>query len=280
MEISTNTQRGLSSFDVLLTRNVPHILEMIFLSLDYESFKSCLEVSNTWMKMLRSESFNKRAKYLFQKEIAQDEVKLWQKSWAGDKNGVKRLLLIGLLDVNHVQIDFYKPQNALTSLGAAASEGHKQVVQVLLEKGAHLNKAHKLALTPLQKTVSAGHEEVVQLLLDWGADPNVKDEYGWTPLHEAASEGKTCLVTLLLERGANPNASNKYGETPLHLASTKTVVQLLLNRGAELDKRDKSGRTPLHSASRRRKKVLVDLLLQKGANQSRRQTWSDPTSFG
>ena len=34
-----------SSFDVLLNKNVPHVLEKIFLSLDYASFKSCLQVS-------------------------------------------------------------------------------------------------------------------------------------------------------------------------------------------------------------------------------------------
>ena len=37
-----------TGFDKLFVMNVPHILEKIFLSLDYESFKKCHDVSNTW----------------------------------------------------------------------------------------------------------------------------------------------------------------------------------------------------------------------------------------
>ena len=41
----------------LFTESVPHVLEKIFFSLDYESFKTCKEVSISWNKLLTSESF-------------------------------------------------------------------------------------------------------------------------------------------------------------------------------------------------------------------------------
>ena len=53
-----------SGFNTLLKRNVPHILETIFLSLDYESFKACQEVNNEWKRLLTSESFKMRTKIL------------------------------------------------------------------------------------------------------------------------------------------------------------------------------------------------------------------------
>ena len=58
-----------SSFDTLFAKNVPHILEKIFLSLDYESFKACQRVNNSWNVLLTSASFIKKARTLFQKGI-------------------------------------------------------------------------------------------------------------------------------------------------------------------------------------------------------------------
>ena len=56
-------------FDRLLTRNVPHILEKIFFSLDYASFKKCLKVSKSWNDILKTESFLKRGKTVFWDDI-------------------------------------------------------------------------------------------------------------------------------------------------------------------------------------------------------------------
>ena len=54
-----------SAFDKLFTKNVLHILEEIFFDLDYESFKTCLEVSNLWRQLLTSESFIKKERWCF-----------------------------------------------------------------------------------------------------------------------------------------------------------------------------------------------------------------------
>ena len=72
-----------NSADILFTRNVPHIIEMIFLSLDYKSLKVCFEVSNTWNELLTSESFQRKATSVFQYELLEDERKLWLVSSEG-----------------------------------------------------------------------------------------------------------------------------------------------------------------------------------------------------
>ena len=64
--MNTNAPRG---FDKLFTKSVPHILEKIFLSLDYASFNNCQEVCNEWKAFLGSEQFNRRAKYVYLDEI-------------------------------------------------------------------------------------------------------------------------------------------------------------------------------------------------------------------
>ena len=46
-------------FDKLLSKNVPHIHEGIFFSLDYESFVACRKVSRKWEELLSSEPFKR-----------------------------------------------------------------------------------------------------------------------------------------------------------------------------------------------------------------------------
>ena len=49
------------AFDKLFTTNEPDILEKIFLSLDFSSFKACRDVSRTWRELLTTEYFKKKA---------------------------------------------------------------------------------------------------------------------------------------------------------------------------------------------------------------------------
>ena len=53
---------NLCHFNVLFTRNVPHILEKIFLSLDYESYESAGNVSTVWYNLLTSKNYQRKAK--------------------------------------------------------------------------------------------------------------------------------------------------------------------------------------------------------------------------
>ena len=63
-----------SGFDVLLTKNVPHILEKIFFSLDYKSFITCREVSKLWKELLTSKSFQMKEKSVYIMEL-RDHIK-------------------------------------------------------------------------------------------------------------------------------------------------------------------------------------------------------------
>ena len=59
-------------FDKLFTKFVPHILEKIFFSMDYESYKNCLEVSKSWNNLFTSESFLRRGKSVFSEDIQKE----------------------------------------------------------------------------------------------------------------------------------------------------------------------------------------------------------------
>ena len=85
------------AFDKLLEKNVPHIVEKIFLPLDFQSFMMCLEVSNTWRELLKTEWLRRKVKLLFQHEIPME---LWNAAMYGKSEIVIKLLSTGLMNVN------------------------------------------------------------------------------------------------------------------------------------------------------------------------------------
>ena len=252
-------------FDALFSKNVPHILDMIFFSVDYKSYKNCLEVNKFWHDLLTSESYQRKVKSVFHHELLEDEKKLHSASGEGNAHEVGRLLYTGMLDVNCVW-----QYNKTTPLSEAAKNSHYEVVQRLLNSSADPNKADIDKETPLHFAAKRGHKDIVQLLLDSGADPNKADNFGQTPLHWAAERGRKDIVQLLLDSGADPNkAIIINGETPLHWAAEgghNDIVQLLLDSGADPNKANNFGRTPLHLAAERDHKNIVQHLLNSGAD--------------
>ena len=78
--------------DTLFTKSVPHLLEKIFFSLDYESFQTCFRVNTAWNKLQVFQSYQKRAKSVFSNEIYKDIEKLRDASAEGNVDEIKSLL--------------------------------------------------------------------------------------------------------------------------------------------------------------------------------------------
>ena len=175
------------AFDALFTKSVPHILEKIFFSLDYESFKTCMEVSNPWKELLTSESFKKMGASLFRKCA---ERELLQASNFEDSKEAKIILSRFMVDVDCIGGLF-----GSTPLYHATLCGHGNVVKLLLDKGADPNKEY--GWTPLHLAIYKGHKDVVQLLLNGGADPRKANRWGDTPLSQAQKYGRMDIVQIL-----------------------------------------------------------------------------------
>ena len=54
--------------------------------------------------------------------------------------------------------------------------------------------------------------DVIRLLLQNGADVNKRDRSGFTPVHEAAMWNKTEVIAMLINHGASINITNNEGE--------------------------------------------------------------------
>ena len=205
---------GSSAFDKLFDISVPHVLEKIFLSLDYRSYKACFEVSPSWKELLTSEPCRRKAKSLFEIKISQDHQRLWAYAWRGDKYEVWRLVSTAMFEINRSSRIYHS-----SPIYAAASKGHKIVAEYLLGMGADPNiiqfDASRIfpGHTALHRAASCGHYNTVKLLLDNGADINASylsrihstTDREWTPLHNASHNGRKGVVQLLLKRGAMPD---------------------------------------------------------------------------
>lgn len=265
--MNTNAPRG---FDKLFTKSVPHILEKIFLSLDYASFNNCQEVCNEWKAFLGSEQFNRRAKYVYLDEILEikweerdDEENLTTYSMEGNVEEVQNLLNKGVnpnANSYETSIRVGTIDIATTPLCVAAENGTKDVVKLLLDAGAEPNIADGYGDTPLYSATKKNHTDVVKLLLNAGVEPNVADKYGDTPLKLAVHNGCKMLVKLLLDRGAEPNITDNGGRTPLYWAASRDhedVVKLLLAAGADPNIENNLGHTPLSEAKQMGHKEVV-----------------------
>ena len=134
----------------------------------------------------------------------------------GDNVNEARRLINRGADVNYVHRFVQEGMEmSITALGNAAFGGHANVVTVLIEKGANVNKKEPCyGFTALHVAAQSGRREAALRLLDHGADVNAKDNDGSTPLIYAAQDGHLSLVDLLILRGADPNQANIKGATP------------------------------------------------------------------
>ena len=252
------------TFSTLFARNVPHILEKIFLSLDNKSFEACTKVNKTWKESLSSAQYQKKLGEI-KIEKKKNGAKLCYASRYGSTEEVDSILSNLLVDVN-----CQEGLDQTTPLIEAAKACKNGVVKILQDRGADINKADNRKRTPLHWAALTGRYSVISFLLDAGAEVDKADFEGNTPLHWAAFHGQKDVVRVLLKKGSNPDKKDRNGNTPLHHAvywNHEHVVKELLDRGADPELNNKLGETytTLRVAERLKSNGLIKLLLYEKA---------------
>ena len=184
------------------------------------------------------------------------------------------------------------------SIVVAYATGNIETINRHLNAGVDANTKFEDDKTLLHEAASDGHKEIAELLISNGADVNAKAERGDSPLHDAAQNGHKEIVELLIAKGANVNLGSY--STPLDKAKNKKeIFDLIRKHGGktreelkdEVDKliglirdgnvegvknaldgvtnvniKGKYGLTPLAQAVKESRKEIAELLIAKGAD--------------
>jgi hypothetical protein len=124
---------------------------------------------------------------------------------------------------------------------------------------------------PLCQAARSNHEAVISALLEAGASPNCTVKYPWgsNRAKPVIFTAKTLhLVRLYCTKGANINARDQFMQTPLMIAvkrKKRDIVQYLLDHGADINAMGKQGRTALIIACKNKSKKIVRILLERGS---------------
>ena len=154
----------------------------------------------------------------------------------------------------------------ITLLHTAATAGSKDMVELLVTKGADVNAEDREGGTPLWYAKGKNHTDVVELLNKYGARSDMPVQ----ALLDAVRDGKSEQVKSLIEKGANMNTRDYQGRTPLHLAAAKgytDIAELLVKGGADINaKSDNLGTTALIVAIQNGHRDTVKVLVANGAD--------------
>jgi uncharacterized protein len=113
-------------------------------------------------------------------------------------------------------------QHGESALMLAAINNQLELAQLLIERGADVNKA---GWTPLHYAAVRGHRQMMRLLIENDAYIDSESPNGSTPLMMAASSESPLAVKLLLEEGADPTLLNNDNASALDIALAKDRQQ-------------------------------------------------------
>ena len=152
-----------------------------------------------------------------------------------------------------------------TPLHIAVDEGHLEIMNFLLKRGAAIDIRDNNGCTPLYLSVFQSNALMADTLCNAGADVNLTNNDGESPLHEAVrTKFFPCVNVLLASNKTKVSAQNDNGNTPLHIAlqyykssdDSKNIIKSLLACGANLNVRNKKKQTPRAVATKQAKLFL------------------------
>jgi ankyrin repeat protein len=158
-----------------------------------------------------------------------------------------------------------------TALDHAVDNGNREMVELLLSRGANVNARNGSGRTALMRIGEEATSDLVWDLLNAGAEVNVKSETGETALITAAYQNNVEALKALLDAGADVSNKDEDGQTALMVAAENGHLQnvrALVLAGANLDQQDVEGKNALTLAIESEHRAVIRFLRSKGAVES------------
>jgi ankyrin repeat protein len=153
----------------------------------------------------------------------------------------------------------------LTIYEASAVGFIEDIMLMIDQDPALVNKVSDHGFTPIGIATHFGHEDLVRYLLTQHADPNLPSQNGFSvfPIHTAVTNGHLAIFKLLVEGGAEVNVLQASRISPLHLAAQKGNIELiilLLENGARIDLKNDNDQSAADLAFERGYKEIAEIL--------------------
>ena len=213
---------------------------------------------------------------------------------------VRSLLAHGRVDVNEFNVNSviqmqqqeFSPNICYANaVQAAAVQGSRAMLEVLIDSGARLNLVAGYYGSALQAACCKGHRDLVEFLLKHDLDPNTEGGFHGNSLQAASSDANLDIVNILLNAGAcETTPGGHYGSVLMAAtcSGSKEVIDALLAHTGDVEslvnvKTEKYG-TPLQTAADMNRADIVGLLVQNRADinalgESQNQaTWTNHSS--
>jgi hypothetical protein len=107
--------------------------------------------------------------------------------------------------------------NITTPIHIACNFNNEQIIKLLIQFGANINKKNSKGASPLTE-MNNYDDNMLKLLINYGGDIHTVDYEGNTILHIAALYNLINIIKVLFDNKININKTNKNGNTPLHNA--------------------------------------------------------------
>lgn len=187
--------------------------------------------------------------------------KLLQAACVGDIGRVDAMLSI---KPEHVQ---FRDYDRRTALHVAASEGHFDIVKLLVEKfNSPVNRSDRWGGSPLDDAHRHRHEQVAMYLRSKGGSTGSMDLK--TLLISAVANGDMDELKMLLRGYAT-----KKEKKPFLLSISNSGKNLNKSRSLDVNGQDYDGRTALHIAASVGNVEAVKILVENGANVNVLDCW-------
>lgn len=134
-----------------------------------------------------------------------------------------------------------------TALMWACSNGHCEIVKMLIEYGADVNKQNTKGDAPIRISVRDSNSEITKILLEAGAKDERSDQY-ISLMSRAVDNNDLETVIILLDHGIYGDELDIDDLTPLMrsvINDNPKIVKLLLLNGADRYKENSGGNTAI-----------------------------------